>query len=66
MLRAKCMKARSIRAGSNPAGSRGASRDVHHSFANPFFYQLLIAINTQNQRYVLMRMSVRNVVLVGG
>ena len=24
MLRAKCMKARSIRAGSNPAGSRGA------------------------------------------
>ena len=25
MLRAKCMKARSIRAGSNPAGSRGAA-----------------------------------------
>ena len=29
-------------------------------------YQLLIAINTENQSYVLMRMSVRNVVLVGG
>ena len=29
-------------------------------------YQLLIAINTKNQSYVLMRMSVRNVVLVGG
>ena len=27
MLRAKCMKARSIRAGSNPAGSRGAVVD---------------------------------------
>ena len=26
MLRAKCMKARSIRAGSNPAGSRGATQ----------------------------------------
>ena len=26
MLRAKCMKARSIRAGSNPAGSRGADQ----------------------------------------
>ena len=29
-------------------------------------YQLLIAINTKNQSNVLMRMSVRNVVLVGG
>ena len=29
-------------------------------------YQLLIAINTKSQNYVLMRMSVRNVVLVGG
>ena len=27
MIRAKCMKARSIRAGSNPAGSRGAVID---------------------------------------
>ena len=30
------------------------------------FHQLLIAINTKDQSYVLMRMSVRNVVLVGG
>ena len=29
MLRAKCMKARSIRAGSNPAGSRGAKQNLH-------------------------------------
>ena len=28
MLRAKCMKARSIRAGSNPAGSRGAQNPL--------------------------------------
>ena len=27
MLRAKCMKARSIRAESNPAGSRGADEE---------------------------------------
>ena len=46
-----------------PEAWLNGSGDVHHSFANPC---LLIAINTKNQSYVLMRMSVRNVVLVGG
>ena len=38
MIRAKCMKVRSIRAGSNPAGSRGA---VKNSQSNKDYVQML-------------------------